>query len=215
MTDNLRVEKERKYWDKLAPKYDRFIDKNWKIYPPLLDRISSDVNVGDVVLDVATGTGLVSFKVAQRAKHVYAVDFSPPFIDEANRKVKETGIGNVEFSLEDVCSLSFDKDMFDVVICVNSLHFIRDPQQALSEMKRVLKPGGRLIAPTPCIKESPKVRLMMRFYKFFTGMSVCHCFSIEDLLNLIKEFGFDIVKKEIIRHPRDILSMVYIVGDRR
>lgn len=117
-------------------------------------------------------------------------------IDEANRKKKEKKIENVEFSVEDACSLAFDENMFDTVICVNSLHFIREPRRALSEMKRVLKPGGRLIAPTPCIGDSLKLRIGMVFYKLFTGLPICHNFTIEELSNMIKELEFNIVKME-------------------
>ena len=43
MRDNKRIEKERKYWDKLSPKYDKFIQKHWKIYEStLLDKILDD-----------------------------------------------------------------------------------------------------------------------------------------------------------------------------
>ena len=62
--DVKRIEQEKKYWDKLSPGYDRFIEKYWSIYQSsLLDKISNDVNVGDTVLEVACGTGIVALKV--------------------------------------------------------------------------------------------------------------------------------------------------------
>ncbi len=85
MQDNTRIEKERKYWDKLTPRYEPFIEKYWKIYPSLLDKISEDVNSGDFVLDAATGSGLVALKVAERVAQVYAVDISQPMIEEAKK----------------------------------------------------------------------------------------------------------------------------------
>ena len=110
MQDNIRIEKERKYWDKIAPEYEHsVIEKYWKVYPSLLDKISKDIGVGNTILEVATGTGLVALKVAERAGRVYAVDISQPMIAEAKKKMKETGIKNIEFSAHDAYSLPFDR----------------------------------------------------------------------------------------------------------
>ena len=84
MQDNIRIEKERKYWDKIAPEYEHsVIEKYWKeVYS---DKISKDIGVGNTILEVATGTGLVALKVAERAGRVYAVDISQPMIEEAKK----------------------------------------------------------------------------------------------------------------------------------
>jgi hypothetical protein len=47
MQDNIRVEKERKYWNKYAPRYDRGIEKYWEFYVAVVDKISQDVEVGN------------------------------------------------------------------------------------------------------------------------------------------------------------------------
>ena len=92
MQDNIRVGKERKYWDKYAPKYDRGIEKYWGFYSALVDKISQDAGVGNTVLEVATGTGTISLKVAEQAKWVYGVDISPLMVGEAKKKMEEKGI---------------------------------------------------------------------------------------------------------------------------
>ena len=66
-------------------------------------------------------------------------------VDEAKKKMKEKGIGNVEFSVHDAYSLPFDNGMFDTVIYNNALHNMKDPRKALSEIERVLKPGDGLL----------------------------------------------------------------------
>ena len=82
MQDVKRIEKEKKFWDKLSPEYDQFIEKHWRIYrSSLLDKISNDVYAGDTVLEVACGTGLVALKVAERAYEVSGIDISAPMID--------------------------------------------------------------------------------------------------------------------------------------
>ena len=90
MKDNKRIKKEKTYWDKLSPKYDRFIQKNWKVYETtLLDEISKDVDADGIVLEVACGTGLVSFEVAKKAKKIYGIDIAPSMIKEAKKKIKK------------------------------------------------------------------------------------------------------------------------------
>lgn len=212
MQDNIRVEKERKYWDKYAPRYDRGIEKYWGFYSALVDKISQDVEVGNTVLEVAAGTGAISLKVAERAARVYAVDISPLMVDEAKKKKEEKGIGNVEFSVHDAYSLPFDKSMFDTVICCSALHNMVNPEKALSEMNRVLKPEGRLIAPTICQGEYFKHKLMMTIFKLVVvGFPAFHKFSFEELSNLVTESGFIIRNKEIIREM--VFPIAYIVAE--
>ena len=214
MQENKRVEKEKKYWDKLTPRYEPFIEKYWKIYPSLLDKISEDVNSGDIVLDVATGPGLVALKVAEQAAQVYAVDISQPMIEEAEKKMMEKKIKNVEFSVEDAYTLPFDNDMFDTVICNSALHNMVNPQKALSEIRRVLKPNGRLIATIVGIGESRKFKLAVTIYKFFTAFPVFHKLNLDESAIMIAESGFTIVNKETIKHPEDRMPLLYIVAER-
>jgi phosphatidylethanolamine/phosphatidyl-N-methylethanolamine N-methyltransferase len=212
--DSKRIKKEKKYWDKLAPSYKSYIEKHWKIYPSLLDKISEDVNVGDIVLDVATGTGLVALKIAERASKVYAVDISELMIEEAKNKVEEKEIKNIEFSVEDAYSLPFDKEMFDTVICKNALHNMINPQKALSEIRRVLKQNGRLIAVIVGIGESVKFKIAMAIFKFFTAFPVFHKLNLNESANMIAESGFAVVNKEKIQHPEDRMPVLYIVAEK-
>jgi len=212
MQDNIRIEKERKYWDKYAPRYDRGIEKYWGFYAALVDKISQDAGVGNTVLEVAAGTGAISLKVAEQAARVYAVDISPLMVDEAKKKMEEKGIGNVEFSVHDAYSLPFDKGRFDAVICCSALHNMVNPEKALSEMNRVLKPEGLLIAPTICQGEYFKHKLMMTIFKLVAGFPVFHKFSFEELSNLITESGFIIRNEEVIREM--VFPIAYIVAER-
>jgi len=217
MQDNIRIEKERKYWDKIAPEYEHsVIEKYWKVYPSLLDKIAQDVDTdaGNTVLEVATDTGIVALKVAEQAAQVYAVDVSQPMIAEAEKKKKEKKINNVEFSVEDAYALPFDNGMFDTVICNNALHNMKYPRKALSEIRRVLKPNGRLIATIVGVGESHKFKLAMTIYKSFTGFPVFHKLNLDESANMIAESGFTIVNKETIKHPEDRMPILYIVAER-
>lgn len=190
------------------------MEKTWKVYVSLLlDKISQIK--GDIVLDVAIGTGLVTLKVAERASKVYGIDISRPMIEEAKKKMKQMGIKNVEFSVEDAYALPLNEDMFDIVICNNALHNMMFPQKALSEMKRVLKPGGLLISTIVGIGVSRKYKIVMAMYHLFGGrLPTFYKVNLDEFANMISESGFSIVKRERIHDPKDKMPLLYIVAEK-
>jgi len=214
MQDVKRIEKEKKYWDKLSPGYDRFMEKYWKIYwSSLLDKIFNDVDAGDTVLEVACGTGLVALKVAERVSKVSGIDISAPMIDEAKKKMREKGVDNVEFYMEDAYSLRFGNDAFDKVICNNALQNMKYPQKALAEIKRVIKPGGRFISATVGFGEAPIYKMLFTIFKPFIKLPVFHKLNLEETADMIRDSGFSILSKEILKDHQDRLPLVYVLAE--
>jgi ubiquinone/menaquinone biosynthesis C-methylase UbiE len=98
-----------------------------------------------VVLDVATGTGHTAFAIAPFVRKVIAVDVAIEMLIEGRKLKVERGISNVDFRLADVHELPFDDRSFDIVTCRRAAHHFGDVEKSLSEMKRVLANGGRLV----------------------------------------------------------------------
>ena len=216
MQDNIRIEKEKKYWDKLGPGYDRFIQKYWRIYETsLFNRIVDDVEADSTLLDVACGTGLVSFEVAKKAKNVYGIDIAPSMINEANKKIKERGIDNIEFSVDDAYNLPFNSNMFDTVICNNALHNMKEPEKALSEVHRVLKHDGKFIAVIVGVGESAMFKIMLTISTMVGQLPVFHKLKLDEFADLITKSGFDVVKKERMKESKDKMALLYVVAGRR
>jgi ubiquinone/menaquinone biosynthesis C-methylase UbiE len=102
---------------------------------------------GEQVLDIACGTGLVSFQAARavgRTGRVIGIDLSERMIDAAERRAGDLALSNCSFSRMDAETLGLADASFDVVLCALGLMYMPDPKQALREMSRVLRPGGRL-----------------------------------------------------------------------
>ena len=114
---------------------------------------------GDAVLDVGCGTGTLAIAAKRRvgaAGTVIGMDASPEMIERAQRKTAKAG-SDVEFRTGTVEALPFPDAQFDVVLSTLMLHHLPRPlrQQCAREMRRVLKPGGRVLAvdfATPAMK---------------------------------------------------------------
>lgn len=97
------------------------------------------------VLDAGTGTGHTAMAFATQATEVIAVDFTENMLAQGRQLAAERGLDNLEFRLGDVEALPFGNQEFDMVVSRFSAHHWPHPQQALREISRVLRPGGRLI----------------------------------------------------------------------
>jgi ubiquinone/menaquinone biosynthesis C-methylase UbiE len=135
----------RRFWGRYAKLYDFEIGRTSKAAYQRMYHLMADALVADMdVLELATGTGLIALNIANSVRSVTATDYSPGMIETARKKAAPA---NVTFSVEDATSLSFPDASFDSAIISNALHIMPEPALALSEIRRVLKPSGLLIAP--------------------------------------------------------------------
>lgn len=130
-------------WDLYAPIYKQAMKADQKIYDFMYGRIPTVIRDKEV-LELATGPGLLAKHVAPAAKRMIATDYSDGMIAEAK---KGDCPENLSFEKADAVQLPYRDDSFDVVLIANALHIVPDPEKVLSEIDRVLRPGGLLIAP--------------------------------------------------------------------
>jgi demethylmenaquinone methyltransferase/2-methoxy-6-polyprenyl-1,4-benzoquinol methylase len=103
---------------------------------------------GDRVLDLAAGTGTSSLAFARDGADCVACDFSLGMLQVGARRPQEpgrTGRGRVSFAAGDALRLPLRDESFDVVTISFGLRNVADPDAALAEMRRVTRPGGRLV----------------------------------------------------------------------
>jgi SAM-dependent methyltransferase len=147
MEDRLQRRVQRYGWDLAAADYEPL----WQAQlataqAELLMRASPAP--GDWVLDIACGTGLVSFAAARAVGprgHVLGVDLSGGMVAAAQQRAATHTPPNTRFERMDAEQLDLPDASFDVVLCALGLMYLPDPAQALREMRRVLRPGGRLV----------------------------------------------------------------------
>lgn len=119
----------------LAPFYDHLIRR------PQSDRIKDLLNLppNGFLLDLAGGTGRVSFHFAGPNTNILVCDINRSMLKQVKHK---KGLLPLQ---ADSAQLPFPSDTFDGILLVDALHHFLKPQNAVSEMLRVLKPGGRLL----------------------------------------------------------------------
>jgi len=135
-----------------ADAYDRFSDdyeaenatsllNAYYERPAVLD-LAGDVR-GRTILDAGCGSGPLAAELVARGADVVGFDGSPAMIDLARRRLGEA----VPLTVHDLAEpLPYDDETFDDVVASLVLHYLEDWDRPLAEIRRVLKPGGRLIA---------------------------------------------------------------------
>ncbi len=104
---------------------------------------------GQKVLDIACGTGLVSFRARDlvgAGGAVVGADISEKMIEHCNIKAAQLGLNNISFERMDAEELALEALSFDKALCALGLMYVPDPIKAMKEMRRMLKPGGTCIA---------------------------------------------------------------------
>lgn len=217
MKQGCRIDQEKTYWNKLSNNYDNFIARHWNIYnSSLFDKITREISKGTVVLDVACGTGLIAEKMAAKAKNVVAVDLSENMIAQATSKQKALDIENIEYRVEDAYHLPFGDGIFDMATCINALHNMQNPEKALSEIRRVLKPGGKLIVSIVGIGTSLRFKIMFTLMRVFQKLPlpVFHKVNLNQAADIVKRAGFEVIKNEQIKDDRDMMPLLYLIAQK-
>lgn len=135
------------FWDRISGVYDLFGNVyNGKVNRKLCRLIAKSINKSEVVLKCACGTGMISAAIAPVCKSLTATDFSVGMLKQAKKKCRT--FSNITFQKADITSLDYENESFDAVVAANVIHLLDHPYQALVELDRVCKKGGRLIIPT-------------------------------------------------------------------
>jgi SAM-dependent methyltransferase len=115
---------------------------------------------GKYLLDLGCGAGENSVYFAQKGARCVAADYSPKMVEVALKLAAHNGV-TIEGCTANATALPFADHTFDILYAANLLHHLRDPQLAIREMHRVLKPGGKACFWDP-LKHNPIINVYRR-----------------------------------------------------
>ena len=183
------------FWDKNAGRYDRFMRKDAAAYERLY-RLLRPVVRQKTVLELATGTGLIAKHIVHSDDHIEATDASQEMIEQAKQGVKSA---KLYFSVQDMFHLPYADQSFDVVIVVNALHIVPEPEKALSEIRRVLKDDGVLVAPTFTHADNAFFGKVKAFFMKLAGFPLHSKWTSHEYLAFLRENGWTVQKSTVLK----------------
>ena len=183
------------FWDRNAGRYDCFMRKDRIVYEKIYELIRPVVK-DKTVLELATGTGLIAKNIVNAAVHIEATDASSEMITEAKRNNHSV---KLYFSVQDMFSLPYADKSFDVVIVSNALHIVPLPEKALAEIRRVLKDGGVLIAPTFTHAENSFSGKVKAFFMKLAGFPLHNKWTSEEYLSFLQQNGWTVRKSAVLK----------------
>ena len=134
-------------WDLAAPGYEGLWGAQLAgVQAALLT--SATLQPGERVLDLACGTGLVTLAAARAVApsgHALGTDLSGEMVALAAQQAQRQGVSNAGFTRMDAEQLAVADGSVDAVLCSLGLMYVPEPERVLSEARRVLRPGGRLV----------------------------------------------------------------------
>lgn len=139
------------------------------------------------VLDTACGPGIVACAAAPYAAQVTGIDLTPAMIEQARSRQKAMGLENLDWRVGDAMRLPFEAMTFDVVMTRYSFHHLLDPGAALLEMKRVCRPGGRVVV----ADATPSLQTQVAYDRMETLRDPSHAsaLTLEHLRTLGRDAG--------------------------
>ena len=184
----------KKIWDLYAPIYEIAMRSDRKIYQFMYDRIPAVIK-GKEVLEIATGPGLLAKHVAPAAERMVATDYSDGMIAEAK---KGKCPDNLTFEVADATSLPYEDESFDAVLISNALHVMPEPEKALKEIDRVLRPGGILIAPNFVEHKAGFGSRVWSGILTLAGIKFEHQWSGEEYLSWLESHGWSVTFSKLM-----------------
>ena len=134
-------------WQRMAPGWERRRADIDEVTAPVREWLVRELapQPGDTVLELAAGPGDTGLAVAALVGddgRLISTDFSPEMVEVARRRGAELGLRNIEYQHMDAEHLDLEDDSVDGVICRFGFMLMADPEAALAETRRVLRPGG-------------------------------------------------------------------------
>lgn len=141
----------------------------------------------DKVLDIGTGAGHTAIAFAPAVASVVALDLTPQMLEEVQRNATAKGVTNVELKQGAAEALPFGEAEFDIVTCRLTTHHFADLPQAVREMSRVLKAGGKLVIVDTTVPEEAELDCQINEIEILRDPSHVRNYSASEWRTLVEQ----------------------------
>ncbi len=148
------------------------------------------------ILDLGCGPGIVAADLARDAGKIVAFDLTPEMLVKARQRCKEAGLSNIEFELGRAEDLPFENDRFDAVVTRLTIHHFQDPRVVMSQMVRVIRPGGKLVIAEIVSPEDLEEARLHNALEILRDPSHIRMLPASALFALIGDAGMRVISRE-------------------
>ena len=182
-----------KFWDKIAESYSKQTIADEAAYQKKLQVTQKYFKPDMEVLEFGCGTGSTAIAHAPYVKHIQAIDFSSKMIEIARSKAIANKIENVIFERLTIDELSVGDSTFDVVLGLNVLHLLKNKEEVIAKVYKMLKPGGVFVTSTVCLGDTMKWFKIVAPIGIFLGLiPMVAVFTTKELLDSLTDASFTI-----------------------
>ena len=195
-------------YDKLAKVYDLTFGPT--LHPGRLQAIQRmNIQAGERVLEVGVGTG-INLSLYPKDCSVTGIDFSGSMLEKARERAARKGIRNMRLLQMDAGDLKFADDSFDIVYAPYLISVVPDPIKVAQEMRRVCRPGGRIVFLNHFLSPNP---MLSRLERAISPLTIHIGFKADlDLPAFLAQANLEPVSIEKVNIPR-LWSLVTCVKD--
>ncbi|MBO7423522.1 MAG: class I SAM-dependent methyltransferase [Oscillospiraceae bacterium] len=184
------------FWDRISSLYDLFENVyNRKVYNATGQKVAELIDSSDTVLECACGTGAISKYIAQKCKMLVATDFSEGMLNQTRKKCR--AYTNIVIEKADITHLQYLAQGFDKAVAGNVIHLLPQPEAALNELERVVKPGGKIIIPTYINMSKGTSKAAVKFVKLL-GADFRRQFDLDSYKQFFSDKGYQNVEYYVV-----------------
>ena len=182
-----------KFWDRIAEGYAKQPIADEASYQKKLQVTREYFKPDMEVFEFGCGTGSTAITHASYVKHILATDISAKMIEIAQGKADAQNIENITFQQSKIDEFSVSDQTFDMVLGLSILHLLKNKEEVIAKVHKMLKPGGLFVTSTACLGDNMKwFKIIGPIGNFLGLIPFVKVFTVKELEDSLTDAGFAI-----------------------
>ncbi len=182
-----------KFWDRIAEGYAKQPIADEASYQKKLQVTREYFKPDMEVFEFGCGTGSTAITHASYVKHILATDISAKMIEIAQGKADAQNIENITFQQSKIDEFSVSDQTFDMVLGLSILHLLKNKEEVIAKVHKMLKPGGIFVTSTACLGDNMKwFKIIGPIGNFLGLIPFVKVFTVKELEKSLTDAGFAI-----------------------